>query len=257
MGTITCKALFYVMPVSIAATVLTMLIISIDRFYAVFYPLRGKLFRKPRFLSAIIWILSLVLMIPYAFYSEVDFDIGQNVYVCLQFSSRADPYVVKIFQICLFVVLYALPLFTMAVLYVLICRKLWLRKIPGNISSTNRAVMEMSKRRVVRLVAILVVVFALCWFPTYVNHYFWFVRPEHYHKVRIEIYFVFAWLAHANSAINPCLYVILSGSFRRELASALACCPCLRCCSCLSNCRNRRRAAVVRITAPRAGPSGL
>ena len=201
------------MPVSIAATVLTMLIISIDRFYAVFYPLRRKLFRKLRFLSAIIWILSLVLMIPYAFYSEVDFDKRQNAYLCLQFLPRADPYVVKIFHICLFVLLYALPLFIMAVLYVLICRKLWLRKIPGNLSSSNRAVMEMSKRKVVRLLAIIVVVFALCWFPTYVNHYFWFVRPKQEQHLPIGVQFVFLWLAHANSAINPCLYILLNDSF--------------------------------------------
>ena len=238
MGTITCKALFYVMPVSIAATVLTMLIISIDRFYAVFYPLRIKLFRKPRFLSAIIWILSLLLMIPYAFYSEVDFDIRQNAYQCLHFSSKADPYVVKVFQICLFVVLYALPLFIMAVLYLLICRKLWLRKIPGNLSSSNRAIMEMSKRKVVRLLAIIVVVFALCWFPTYVNHYFWFVRrPKQGQQLPLGVQFVFLWLAHANSAINPCLYIMLSDNFRRELISTLACCVRFRCFNCQPTCR--------------------
>ena len=238
MGTVTCKALLYVMPVSIAATVLTMLIISIDRFYAVFYPLRGKLFRKPRFLSAIIWILSLVLMIPYAFYSEVDFDKRQNAYLCLQFSSGADPYVVKIFHICLFVLLYALPLFIMAVLYVLICRKLWLRKIPGNLSSSNRAVMEMSKRKVVRLLAIIVVVFALCWFPTYVNHYYWFVRPNERKKLPLGVQFVFLWLAHANSAINPCLYILLNDSFRRELISTLTCCVRFECFTCQPTCNS-------------------
>ena len=237
IGTITCKALFYVMPVSIAATVLTMLIISINRFYAVFYPLKGKLSRKPRILSAIIWILSFVLMIPYVFYSDVELNIGQNAFVCLQFSPRADPDVIRIFQICLFIILFAFPLLMMAILYVLICRKMWLRKIPGNISRTNRAVIEMSKRKVVRLLVILVVVFALCWFPTYVNHYFWFVRPEHGHQLPLGVQFVFLWLAHANSAINPCLYILLNNSFRKELASTLACC--LGCFRCQPTCRNR------------------
>ncbi|KAJ7336536.1 hypothetical protein OS493_011746 [Desmophyllum pertusum] len=130
MGNITCKVLFHVIPVSIAATVLTMLVISIDRFYAVFYPLRSKLFRKPRILSAIIWILSFVLMIPYVFYSEIEFDTRQTAYVCLQVSSRTDTNVIRIFHICLFSILYALPLFIMTILYFLVCRKLWLRKIP-------------------------------------------------------------------------------------------------------------------------------
>lgn len=264
MGTVTCKAVFYVIPVSIAATVLTMLIISIDRFYAVFYPLRDKLFRQPRVFSAIVWILSIALMIPYVLIFQVQFSPHLNADACVQAWPWGDPNdstetyrVLKIFHICVFVVLYVFPLSIMGVVYFLICCKLWHRIIPGNVTQNNRVAAEISKRKVVRQLVILIVVFALCWFPTYVNHYFWFVRPEHYDKVRIEVYFVFTWLAHANSAINPCLYVILSGNFRRELASVLAWCPCLSCCSCLSNCRNRRRATVVRITAPRAGPSGL
>jgi len=261
LGTITCKALFYVMPVSIAATVLTMLVISIDRFYAVFYPLRVKLFRQPRVFSAIVWILSIALMIPYVLIFQVQFDPVLNVTECFQVWPWGDPNditetyrVLKIFHICVFVMIYVFPLSIMAVVYFLICRKLWHRVIPGHVTHNNRVAADMSKRKVVRQLVILVVVFALCWFPTYVNHYFWFVRPEHSYKLRDEVKFVFAWLAHANSAINPCLYVILSGSFRRELTSVLTCCSC---CSCLSNCQNRSRATVVRITGPRAGPSGL
>ena len=264
LGTVTCKALFYVIPVSIAATVLTMLVISIDRFYAVFYPLKDKLFRQPRVFSTIVWILSVALMIPYVLIFQVQFDPVLNAHVCLQAwpwggpNDKTETYrVLKIFHICVFVILYVIPLSIMAVVYFLICRKLWHRIIPGHVTHNNRVAAEISKRKVVRQLVILVVVFALCWFPTYVNHYFWFVQPEHYHKLRAEVYYVFTWLAHANSAINPCLYVILSGSFRRELASVLSCCPCLRCCSCLSNCQNRRRTTVVRITAPQAGPSGL
>ena len=37
LGSITCKALFYVMPVFISASVFTMMLISFDRFYAVFF----------------------------------------------------------------------------------------------------------------------------------------------------------------------------------------------------------------------------
>ena len=48
LGTITCKAMHYAIRVSIAATVLTMTLISFDRFHVVFHPLRGKFFRKPR-----------------------------------------------------------------------------------------------------------------------------------------------------------------------------------------------------------------
>ena len=232
MGTITCKAVHYAVRVSIAATVLAMMLISVDRFYAVFYPLKGKLFRKPRIASAVIWILSLILMIPPVLYYQVKFDPKQNAHICNRF--WPSDHVSKIFHICLFMLLYTFPLVIMAILYVLICVKLWRRKIPGNASGRSRAV-EMSKRRVVRLFVIIVVVFGLCWFPTYVNHFFMYVRPEHRHKLPQTLQFVSFWLAHANSAINPCLYILLNNNFRRRLVATLARCPCLRCFSCNPN----------------------
>ena len=48
LGTITCKALSYAIPISLSATVLTMMLISFDRFYAVFYPFKEKVFRSRR-----------------------------------------------------------------------------------------------------------------------------------------------------------------------------------------------------------------
>ena len=84
LGTITCKALYYLIPVSIVATVLTMMLISFDRFYAIFYPLREKIFRKPKILSGAIWILSFVLMLPYPMMFQVHFNANRNVDECWQ-----------------------------------------------------------------------------------------------------------------------------------------------------------------------------
>ena len=237
LGNITCKVLFYIIPVSIAATVLTMMLISIDRFYAVLYPLKLKMFRKPKILSAIIWILSFGLMVPFPILHQVQFFPVPNVHRCVQTWPWEDPNdptfketyrVLKIFHSIVFVMLYALPLSITFIINFLICRKMWLRTIPGNATNSNRAAAEKSKRKVVRLLVIIVVVFALCWFPTYVNHYFWFVRPDLAQKLPIKVELFFGWLGHANSAINPCIYILMSGKFRRELASTLAgCCPCL------------------------------
>ena len=239
LGDITCKALFYLIPVSIAATVLTMMLISFDRFYAIFYPLREKIFRKPKILSCTIWILSFVLMLPYPMLFQVRFNSDLNVDQCIQVwpwedpndTTHAETYrVLKIFHSTVFVLLYALPLSITIVIYFLICRKLWLRKIPGNLTDGNRAAAEKSKRKVVRLLVVIVVIFALCWFPNYVNHYFWFVRPDLYLKgmLPLEVEFFNIWIGHANSAINPCVYILLNAKFRKELVVMLACCPCLR-----------------------------
>ena len=233
MGTITCKVMHYAIRVSIAATVLTMTLISFDRFCIVFHPLKGKFLRKPRIVSAVIWVLSFILMIPTLLFYKVTVIPTENAYVrvcrgAVQLSNHSR----KIYHICLFCILYAFPLMVMAVLYVLICHKLWPRKIPENASGKSRAVVEMSKRKVVRLLIVIIVVFALCWFPTYVNHYFLIIRPEQGHKLPAEVQYTFFWLAHANSAINPCLYILLNYNFRKRLVSTLVRCLCPRCFCC-------------------------
>ena len=236
LGNVTCKAVFYAIPIAIAATVFTMMVISFDRFYAIFYPLKEKIFRKPKILSAIIWVLSIVLMIPYVFLFQVEYKADEGTYYCSQVwpwedenDSLEETYsVLKKFHIVVFVLVYALPLLITIIIYFLICRKLWLRKIPGNVTDRNRAAAEKSKRKVVRLLVIICVVFAVCWFPVYVNHYFWYVRPDQKHLLPVEVQVVFIWIAHANSAINPCLYILLNTKFRKELYVIFKCCPCLR-----------------------------
>ena len=245
LGNITFKALFYVIPVSIAATVFTMMFISFNRFYAIFFPLKERFFRKPKVLSAIIWILSSVLMIPYVVMCQVRHHPSDNVHYCEQvwpwadqndFTLKETYRVLRRFHICVFVMIYALPLFLTIVVYLLICRKLWLRKIPGNVTDSNRTTAEKSKRKVVRLLVVICVVFALCWFPVYVNHYFWYVQHDQAHRLPVEVQFVFNWLAHAKSALNPCLYILLNEKFRIEISAILACCPCLRRYQCILPC---------------------
>ena len=227
LGIVTCKVIFYALPISIAASVLTMMLISFDRFYAVFFPLREAIFQRPKILSTMIWVLSFALMFPYVFLSDVSFDPNKNGYHC-QFALPTNNLsedeifrVLRIYHISLFVMVYALPLFITIIAYTLICCKVVRRKIPGNMTDTNRAVVEKSRRKVVRLLVVICVVFALCWFPTYINHFFWFVRPDQQDKLPYVASFVFFWIGHANSAINPCLYILLNGGFRKALFALL------------------------------------
>ena len=229
LGSITCKALFYVMPVFISASVFTMMLISFDRFYAVFFPLKEKFFQKPKVLSAIIWILSFGLMTPYVLMYQTN-EIRPGAYYCVQEWPWAPPNdtdftetykVLKSFHICLFVVLYALPLLVTLFIYFLICRKLWLGKIPGNVTDSKIAAENRLKRKVTCLLVITCVVFAVCWFPVYVNHYFWYVRPDQSHKLPSKVQMLFLWIAHANSALNPCLYILLNKKFRQKFQATL------------------------------------
>ena len=229
LGSITCKALFYVIPVFISASVFTMMVISFDRFYAVFYPWKKKFFQKPKVLSAIIWISSFGSMIPFVLMFQTT-EVKTGVYYCWQEWPWAPPNdtdftetykVLKSFHICLFVILYALPLSVTLFIYFLICRKLWLRKIPGNVTDSKLAAEKRLKRKVTSLLVITCVVFAVCWFPVYVNHYFTYVRHDQNHKLPMRVQLLFNWIAHTNSALNPCLYILLNEKFRQKFQATL------------------------------------
>ena len=203
MGTITCKLFFYAILVSIAASVITLTIISIDRFFAIYYPLKLTLFHKHKTITMIIWSVSLLAVSPYLLLYQVEK--FRDHYVCLPewpwSKNIIETYLVmRAFHIFGFIVFYALPLLIKALVNWLVARGVWFHKSSGNASS-NRA-SKAARRKVIRMLAIIVVGFALCWLPCYINHYFKFFQPAVWKKIPIEVRMFNFWLGHANSTMQ-------------------------------------------------------
>ncbi|KAJ7377070.1 hypothetical protein OS493_031029 [Desmophyllum pertusum] len=69
MGMITCKILHFSVALSIAASILTLVVIALDRFFAVVYPFkRPSVIRKISVVSTVIWVLSILSTSPYLYY---------------------------------------------------------------------------------------------------------------------------------------------------------------------------------------------
>ena len=203
VGTITCKLFCYAIPVSIAASVVTLTIISIDRFFAIYYPLKLTLFHKHKTITMIIWSVSLLAVSPYLLLYQVEK--FRDHYVCLPewpwSKNIIETYLVmRAFHIFGFIVFYALPLLIKALVNWLVARGVWFHKSSGNASS-NRA-SKAARRKVIRMLAIIVVGFALCWLPCYINHYFKFFQPAVWKKIPIEVRMFNFWLGHANSTMQ-------------------------------------------------------
>ena len=148
----------------------------------------------------------------------------------------------KIFHICLFCLLYSFPLMVVAVLCILIYRKLWPPKIPqkagiSRILCDQEKVALLSKCLNAKLFDCDCHNFCVCALlvPNICQLLFLFIRPEQRHKLPAEVQYLFFWLAHANSAIHPCLYILLNYNFRKRLVSILVRCHCLRCFCCTPN----------------------
>ena len=203
-----CRLEYYVFYISVIASIFCLTVMAFDRYFAVVHPFRrGIWFRKPKIIVPMIWISSTSLMsiIPVAFRV-----IGGKCRIKI---SLLFP-----FYIYFFVVGFLVPLSIISVLYTLVARKLWLHEMPMvHNASENQPQQEIPKKKVVRMLIIVVIVFAVCWLPLHVYQMddgVSMVRNEFQRGAMWDPYviiYICFWLSQANNAINPWLYIGLNG----------------------------------------------
>ena len=218
IGHITCKGVYYGFHVSIAASILSLLFMSVDRYLAVLFPLRiFPKFRRAMLLSFVIWLISMIVMIPAAVLWTIRNGEREDMYCVAGFKELFGDLLLKgmtFFYLYLFLIIYLIPLVMIAVLYSVICYRLCRRKIPGLVSSEIEQRHEATKRKVVRTLITITAAFALCWLPTQTYHLILaFNLQLHFRLPRIVMFMCF-WFGHANSAFNPWLYMLLTDKFR-------------------------------------------
>ena len=236
-GTITCKLSQFPFAVSLAASVFTVVIISIDRFIAVVYPLQRRRFLpNPKTTTLIIWILSVAVMLaPYLIpYRAIQMPNGQ--YHC---GPQWGEYertikIQKLFYMALFILMYVIPLVLTVIALSSVVRRLWRRKIPGHSSKVYRRAAQKANRQIAKLLIFIMVVFAICWAPVHMMHFLAF--EAEWKQISAWVVMLSFWLCHANSAIDPFLYIICNYSFRREIENTVSKC-------CTMNCDLKRKSS--------------
>ncbi len=125
--------------------------------------------------------------------------------------------------VCNFSVIYAIPLVTMAICYVLIMMNL--SKSAKSLSQTtgkeSQASLELlnARKKVIKMLAIVVITFAICWAP---NQFVFFAYNCGYDLDFTSVFYHFSVLiAFCNSCMNPMIYAFKSKSYRRALRMAV------------------------------------
>ena len=219
---VSCKIVHFLYQMSIPASIAIVMVVSIDRFFAIVYPMKARAFRlKIKMMALAAWVCSSAYAIPYL----ISFGILERdgIYYCSSWSPPlSNTTSAQIYYLTTFIFLYCAPLLILMVLYTLMLRKLWQRKIPGNVTEERLRSSEQEMRRVIIALISITVVFAVFWFPAHVMHYItYFRRMDVYPKIPREISLLFYWIGHANSCVNPCLYVLLSRGYRRHVLQIL------------------------------------
>lgn len=223
VGLILCKTIHFSLTASIAASVITLIVITVDRFVSIVFVWKTCLnLRTSKVSLVVIWIIAIGIMgLHLEVYTVNQAIQGDERYYCYPDWQRMPLGFNKFFAIGMFVMLYAFPLVLMAILYSMIVHKLWKDSFDRSAASGGDANINSSKKRVVKMLVTVTVAFAVCWFPLHTIHYYIYFEAETFRCMSLFLILLSFWLGHANSALNPVLYVIFNKTFRRAFLQAL------------------------------------
>ena len=219
LGVFVCRFIFYVFYVSTVASIFSLTVMAFDRYFAVAHPFRRSIwFRKPKIIAPVIWTSSMAFMsiVPVAF------KLGNNGKCWIE-KSLIFP-----FFALFFFVGFLLPLVIISALYTLVAQKLWFHEVPvDHTVGKDQREQEVPKKRVIRMLIIVVVVFAVCWLPLHVYQMSEGVSHQTGgNGVRWEPYVIIYlchWFSLANSAINPWLYIGLNERIKAAFKNMILC----------------------------------
>ncbi|XP_068701974.1 prokineticin receptor 2-like [Montipora foliosa] len=133
-GTVLCKMCNFLTDISMSVSTQSLVLIAVERFFAVFYPLKIRRItaNTRRSLVALTWVVSAAIHSPYIYLFELVEDKQQNIISC-QISK--DSPAVRRYAVFLFTVVLLIPLAVIPVLYSLIFFKLRIDKMSAHRST--------------------------------------------------------------------------------------------------------------------------
>ena len=218
LGHFLCKIAPITQELSASVSVLTLIVMAVDRFFAVLFPLKRIITNLVANASiALVWIIAAAVRSPMFYALRLVQTEDGKTFCVLQLETQTASDVYLKFA---FVLFYVIPLFVLTVLYSAILVSLKKRKPVGEeLTNTQRRYKNRLKRtrKVIKMMFTIVFVFAFGW----CLHFFYPVLSNRYGLKVCKLVFPAFFLGHATSAINPCIYLIFIENYRRGFRAIL------------------------------------
>jgi len=219
-------------------SVLTILAITVERYYAVCLPLRAGLIwtkSKAGVVCLVSWLLSIILTSPILAIASYKDDPYNPT--C---STDVDPTWTKGFFLSIISLFFWLPLMVLVLLYAIIARSLTagvavtkhtgstIGERSGQGQGAEPAAVTRGRRQIVVMLGTVVVFFFACLLPFKVLTMWVVISPyEILDHINLEVYFNILYFCrlmfYINSAINPILYNTMSSRFRERFRRVFGC----------------------------------
>lgn len=176
-----------------------------------------------------VWVTGSILSLPSLLYSDMQtYRYGDGTVRSWCYLHWPDgPSIVSTsdyyYNIIFLIVTYLIPMLVITFTYVMMGRELWGSKGIGE-SSDRQVTNIKSKRRVVRMFIIVVVMFGICWLPYHV----YFLVQAHLYKAEYvqHLYLAFYWLAMSSTMYSPIIYFRMNSRFEAYFKTAARCILC-------------------------------
>ncbi|XP_022240173.1 tachykinin-like peptides receptor 86C [Limulus polyphemus] len=203
---------------------------TVEQCIAIVRPLTSRMSKvKARVLITMIWLCSIAIALPALLFSTTETysygKEGDRILCYLHWPdgrsgvSTAD----YVYNILFLSLTYAVPMISMGVAYAFMGHVLWGGKTIGEATERHKKVNK-SKKKVVRMLIVIVLIFAICWLPYHVFFLYTYHYPETAYTDYIQPLFLsFYWLAMSNSVYNPVIYYWANKRFKQYFQSVLCC----------------------------------
>ena len=224
LGQALCKLLPFFDSVSFDVSVQNLILIAVDRFAAVVFPLRSPLIRSklcPFFILAT-WIVAIAVNSPFLFTFEL-VEYPERTRCAFEWekvfgeSSSFASFLLAFYSLFIYI-----PVLLLVILYSIIVIKLKTQAHPGEQSANSQQQRDRRNRNVLQMSIAIVTVFVLCWLPFSTN--ILITKYQDSFSCSFWIYYkVTIYMAYAYCAINPIICFMFSSNYRKALKRLIKC----------------------------------
>ena len=205
-----CRFTYSIVPLSIYASIGTLMAISRDRYYAVTKPMSSLERRSTRPILICIWVVSFILTIPLSLVSRLD---------CGYCSEKwPNMFLEKLYWIFAFCIQFAFPVLILAIAHAMIIIHLKRLTLPTQDHRRARAVeRKRQQQKLIVMSVVLVMVYVICMLPQHVVFFWMSYGDLHSQHYGMYIFQISNLMLILNSALNPVVYGTLNNDIKKGI----------------------------------------